>query len=144
MYDGGADGVRGSVREQFQVILHAAYYRNNMAIQLSKFEHEIPEPLVRQQGRKYFRLGLVKRCSDENGEVEAVVEDSERYNISMTVDAEGMIHAHRCTCSYDLGVFCPHEAAVLYYLRDKRKNIRHQQQVTDIIAQMKASISNND
>lgn len=109
-----------------------------MAISLSKFERAITEPVILQQGRKLFRLGLVTQCTDENGEVEAVVQDTEQNRVSMVIDDEGLIHTHRCSCSYDWSEFCQHEVAVLYYLRDQRKQAIHKQQVTDIIAQMKA------
>lgn len=109
-----------------------------MAIPLNKFEHAVTEPIILQQGRKLFRMGLVTQCTDENDEVEAVVQDEELNRVSMVVDGAGMIHTHRCSCSYDWGEFCQHEVAVLYYLRDQRKQAIHKQQVTDIIAQMKA------
>ena len=109
-----------------------------MAIEFRKFERSVAGPGILQQGRKYFRLGLVTQCTDEDGTIEAVVQDDEQNRVSMAIDENGMIQTHRCTCSYDLGELCPHEVAVLYYLRDQRKQSMHKQQVTDIIAQMKA------
>ena len=108
-----------------------------MAIRLDNFEQAV-EPVILQRGRTYFRSGRVTQCTDEDGEVEAVVQGTEPYRVSMFVDADGELHEHRCTCPYDWGSICKHEVAVLYYLREKRKKAIRKQQVTDIIAQMKA------
>ena len=76
--------------------------------------------MIVQRGSRYFRGGRVLSCVDEDGEVEAVVQGTERYKVRMTVDEDGTIHGHRCSCPYD-GTMCKHEVAVLYYLRERRK-----------------------
>ena len=105
----------------------------NMAIRLDKFEQAV-EPMIVQRGRRYFRAGQVLSCMDEDGEIEAEVQGTERYTVRMTVDEDGTIHGHRCNCPYD-GEFCKHEVAVLYYIRERRKA---KETVAQMIAQMKA------
>ena len=95
-----------------------------MAIGLENFE-QVAGTTIAQRGRTYFRLGRVLSCVEEEGEagaveVEAVVQGTERYMVRMTVDENGTIHGHRCSCPYD-GELCKHEVAVLYYLRERRK-----------------------
>ena len=117
-----------------------------MAIRLDNFEQAV-EPMIVQRGSRYFRAGRVLSCSDEDGEVEAVVQGTERYMVRMTVDEDGTIHGHRCTCPYD-GTMCKHEVAVLYYLRERRKVLpstpinserqKAKEAVEQMIAQMKA------
>ena len=116
-----------------------------MAIGLENFE-QVAGTTIAQRGRTYFRSGRVLSCVEEEGEagaveVEAVVQGTERYMVRMTVDEDGTIHGHRCSCPYD-GTMCKHEVAVLYYLREKRKRKvesgKRKEAVAEIIAQMKA------
>lgn len=111
-----------------------------MAIRLDNFEQTV-EPMIVQRGSRYFRGGRVLSCVDEDGEVEAVVQGTERYKVRMTVDEDGTIHGHRCSCPYD-GTMCKHEVAVLYYLRNSRKSKvegqKRKEAVDQMIAQMKA------
>ena len=92
-----------------------------MAIRLDNFEQAVESTIV-QRGRTYFRSGSVIKCTDEDGEVNAVVQGSKQYKVSMVVDDDGVVHEHRCSCPYDWGEFCKHEVAVLYYLRKSRKS----------------------
>ena len=112
-----------------------------MAIRLDNFEQAV-EPMIVQRGSRYFRGGRVLQCTDEDGEVEAVVQGSELYKVSMFVDADGELHEHRCTCPYDWGSICKHEVAVLYYLRERRRangeRRKAKEAVSQMIAQMKA------
>ena len=111
-----------------------------MAIRLDNFEQAV-EPMIVQRGSRYFRAGRVLSCVDEDGEVEAVVQGTERYMVRMTMDEDGTIHGHRCSCPYD-GTMCKHEVAVLYYLRERRKwkveSGKRKESVDQMIAQMKA------
>ena len=108
-----------------------------MTIRLDNFEQAI-EPLIVRRGRTYFRSGRVTGCTDDNGEVEAVVLGSEEYNVSMSVDSDGVIHHHRCTCPYDMGEFCKHEVAVLYRLRELRNAAAKQSKAQSIVGKMLA------
>ena len=92
-----------------------------MAIRLDNFEQAV-EPTIVQRGRMYFRSGSVIKCTDDDGEVNAVVQGSEQYKVSMVVDDDGVVHEHRCSCPYYWGEFCKHEVAVLYYVRARRKS----------------------
>ena len=91
-----------------------------MSLRLDNFEDSV-EPVIVKRGKSYFRSGAVTELTEEDGEVHAVVEGSEPYRVSMEVDADGEIHAHRCSCPYEWSIVCKHEIAVLYYLREKRK-----------------------
>ena len=121
-----------------------------MAIRLDNFEQTV-EPIIVQRGKTYFRSGRVTKCTDENGEVEAVVQGSERYKVSMFVDADGELHEHRCTCPYDWGSICKHEVAVLYYLRESRKSKdasehsdkSRKPEVTDIVEDIPSNAQTN-
>ena len=112
-----------------------------MAIRLDNFEQAV-EPMIVQRGRGYFRAGRVLSCVDEDGEVTALVQGTNQYTVKMEVDADGVVHGHRCTCPYEDGTMCKHEVAVLYYLRERRKwkveSGKRKAEVADIIAQMKA------
>ena len=66
--------------------------------------------------------------------MEAVVLGSEEYNVSMSVDSDGVIHHHRCTCPYDMGEFCKHEVAVLYRLRELRNAAAKQSKAQSIVS----------
>ncbi len=91
-----------------------------MSLRLDNFE-EVVEPIIVKRGKSYFRSGAIINFTEDAGEVHAVVQGSERYKVSMEIDADGEIHGHSCTCPYDWGAVCKHEVAVLYYLREKRK-----------------------
>ena len=97
--------------------------------------------MIVQRGRGYFRAGRVLSCVDEDGEVTALVQGTNQYTVKMEVDADGVVHGHRCTCPYD-GTMCKHEVAVLCYLRERRKwkveSGKRKEAVAEIIAQMKA------
>lgn len=106
-----------------------------MTIRLDNFEQAI-EPLIVRRGRTYFRSGRVTECTDEGREVEARVLGSEQYNVSMSVDDEGVIHHHRCSCPYEMGEFCKHEVAVLYRLRELRNAAAKQAKAQNIVGKM--------
>jgi uncharacterized Zn finger protein len=44
-----------------------------MALQIDHFEKAV-EPVIVQRGRKCFRLGAVRECTEENGEITAYVQ----------------------------------------------------------------------
>ena len=106
-----------------------------MALRLDNFE-QMAGPVIAQRGRNYFRSGRVTECVEENGEVKAVVMGSERYKVKMDVEENGTIRFHSCTCPFDDAILCKHEAAVLYYLREQRKNIVCADAVLDYIIQI--------
>ena len=101
------------------------------------FEQTV-EPMILRRGRTFFRTGKVTECTDDNGDVQAVVQDSERYRVEMTIEEDGTLGRHSCTCPYEDGPVCKHEAAVLYYLRNQRKGGGQKAEVQGIIQQMKA------
>ena len=108
-----------------------------MALRLDNFE-QVAGPVIVQRGSRYFRMGRVTKCVEENGEVNAQVQGTHRYRVTMMIDEEGTIREHRCNCPFDDAILCKHEVAVLYYLREQRKKAARKASVQDIIAQMKA------
>lgn len=110
-----------------------------MQLRLDNIE-EVVEPVIVQRGKKYFRSGCVTECTDEDGFVEAVVEGSELYDVSMEVDADGVVHSHRCSCPYDWGDVCKHEVAVMYYLREQRKAAARKTKVADVLTELKNKV----
>ena len=108
-----------------------------MALRLDNFE-QVAGPVIVQRGSRYFRSGRVTKCVEEDGEVNAWVQGTDLYHVTIILDEEGAIRGHRCTCPFDDGPICKHEVAVLYYLREQRKAAIHKASVQDIIAQMKA------
>ncbi len=91
-----------------------------MALRLDNFE-QAADPVIVQRGRAYFRSGKVTECTDEDGEVRAIVHGTERYRVKMEIAEDGSVRRSSCTCPYDRGDMCKHEVAVLFYLRQARK-----------------------
>ena len=56
-----------------------------MALQIDNFEHEV-ESVIVQRGRKCFRLGAVRECTEEKGEITAYMQGNEIYRVRMDID----------------------------------------------------------
>lgn len=110
-----------------------------MQLRLDNIEQAV-EPVIVQRGRKYFRSGCVTECTDTEGDVEAVVEGTERYKVSMQLDADGAVLSHSCTCPYDWGDVCKHEVAVLLYLREQHKAAARKAKVADVMSDLQTQV----
>jgi uncharacterized Zn finger protein len=87
---------------------------------LHDFEAYIDETIL-QRGRSYYGNNYIEEVLQvEKGEFEALVVGSEDYHVMVKVDEEQRIVESECTCPYNWGDVCKHEAAVYYYIRDKR------------------------
>lgn len=73
-----------------------------MQLRLDNIEQAV-DPVILQWGRQYYRSGCVTECTDSEGDVEAVVAGSDLYDVSMVVDADGVVLSHSCNCPYDWG-----------------------------------------
>lgn len=92
---------------------------------LSDFE-ELFEGIILDRGREYvFDRRVAEPQEVSPGEFSAVVEGSERYLVRVTLKAGSSDPADQfvtdisCTCPYDAGPYCKHEAAVLFVLRER-------------------------
>ena len=56
-----------------------------MAVRIDNFEKAV-ESVIVQRGRKCFRLGAVRECTEENGEISAYVQGNEIYRVRMDID----------------------------------------------------------
>ena len=89
-----------------------------MKIQLNEFEQHIDETILKR-GLQYFKNGHVTQVDEiTGGEYEAEVEGSEIYTVHFEIK-KGTINASYCTCPYDIGPYCKHEVAVLFYLQQE-------------------------
>lgn len=72
------------------------------------------EPHILARGRDYYRLGAVRKLFRKEDSIEAVVEGTEYYKV--TIDFSGhLVTGAYCSCPYaDGGSRCKHMAAVLY------------------------------
>ena len=107
-----------------------------MALRLDNFEQKV-EPVILQRGKRFFRSGKVTEYTNENGEVQATIVDSEHYKVRMDIEEDGTIRYHSCTCPDEDAILCKHEVAVLYYLLEQRKKVAQEAHRQDLIAQMR-------
>ncbi len=92
---------------------------------LSNFEAHF-ERVIIDRGRRYLvdrRITDIQEISP--GEITAVVEGSERYLVRLSLATGSMEPADQlvtdisCSCPYDAGPYCKHEAALLFVLRER-------------------------
>ncbi|MBK8700267.1 MAG: SWIM zinc finger family protein [Saprospiraceae bacterium] len=80
--------------------------------------------LFLKRGLSYFKKGNVVAVEEiDAGRYEAIVEGTEEYTVGLTV-IQGMVEDAVCSCPYDLGPFCKHTAAVLFYLQKEELDIQ--------------------
>jgi uncharacterized Zn finger protein len=72
------------------------------------------EPNSFARGREYFQDGAVSELTLRGDILQAEVEgsDIEPYQVTVTLDASGIVEAD-CTCPYDWGGWCKHIVATL-------------------------------
>lgn len=96
-----------------------------MNIPLKQFEAHIDEAIFKR-GLSYFKKGQVLSFEETGpGEYEAVVGGTEDYSVKLSV-RNGMLIDHRCDCPFDMGPFCKHEVAALFYLQQDELGMRVQ------------------
>lgn len=96
-----------------------------MIIPLHKFEQLIDEIIVKR-GLSYFQNGYVAELSEiTNGVYEASVLGTEEYTVYLKVKNDSIV-AHNCNCPYDMGPVCKHIVASIFYLKQDKLNLNHQ------------------
>ncbi|WP_191559714.1 SWIM zinc finger family protein [Metabacillus idriensis] len=86
-------------------------------MKLAAFEREV-DKVILKRGEDYFYQGLVTKVKQTGNHYKAVVEGSSDYKVEVFMDGSGAVTSLFCNCPYDLGEYCKHEAAVLYYIKD--------------------------
>jgi len=86
-------------------------------LRLDNFEENI-EPIILQRGYDYFIEGRVSRIEAHEHGIDAEVEGSDDYIVSLFLEPSGHITYTNCNCPYDWGPFCKHQVAVFYALRE--------------------------
>lgn len=88
-----------------------------LKVNLTHFENRISEVILKRAHR-YFLEGRVTDVREiTGGEFEVVVEGTTDYEVSLVVEANGDILYSECSCPYDMGPVCKHEAAAYYEIR---------------------------
>lgn len=79
------------------------------------------DKMILQRGQQYYGNGYVENLEQmEVGEFHALVVGSEDYDVYVKLNAKHEIIESSCSCPYNWGDVCKHEAAVYYEIRDKR------------------------
>jgi len=84
---------------------------------LNNFENEIDD-IILKRGKSYYEGGCVTELKEmKDNEWSAVVEGTERYTVKVKLTKNKSISS-TCSCPYENGPFCKHEAAVYYAIRN--------------------------
>lgn len=89
-------------------------------ITIQNFESFIDD-IILMRGLDYYENGYVIGLDVFGNEVSALVSGSYDYEVKIIFDEKGHITYHYCHCPYD-GIYCKHEVAVLYALREYFKS----------------------
>ncbi|WP_035214379.1 SWIM zinc finger family protein [Desulfitobacterium hafniense] len=86
---------------------------------LADFQDEIEEVIL-ERGHQYYQEGCVRSLEEiEPNVYQAKVSGSDFYLIQVELDEENNIMASSCSCPYDWGETCKHEAAVYFALQKR-------------------------
>lgn len=88
---------------------------------INNFERNIDNKII-IRGFDYYKSGAVSGLDIYNGKVHAEVFGSRKYIVKMSIDEQFNIYKSSCNCPYDMGIYCKHEVAVMYELRDHIEN----------------------
>ncbi|MGP4080012.1 SWIM zinc finger family protein [Pseudalkalibacillus sp. R45] len=91
-------------------------------MKLSNFEDYIDE-IILERGLKYFEGDHIERIQeiDDNRYVIEIV-GTDFYKVGISLNEEEEVISTFCSCPFDFGPVCKHEAAALYGLREIREN----------------------
>ncbi|MFS0781190.1 SWIM zinc finger family protein [Bacillus sp. 1P06AnD] len=85
---------------------------------LADFETNMPRKIL-ARGQKYYKGGTIDCMVESNpGHFVFEVSGTADYIVDIRVDEHGEILSSNCTCPYDYGPNCKHEAAAFYALCD--------------------------
>jgi hypothetical protein len=86
---------------------------------LDNFEAYIDKKIL-SRGESYYEEGYIDEVKKVDGYIyKAKVQGTDVYTVEVELDSQNNIIGTLCDCPYDLGEYCKHQAAVLFYLRDK-------------------------
>ena len=89
---------------------------------LNNFGENI-DPAIIERGLEYYNSDRIKSLKKVNDNYyKAMIVGTDKYEVTVKMGSTIDIESINCTCPYDYGPYCKHEAAVLYALRDKLKN----------------------
>lgn len=87
---------------------------------LKNFENSISE-VVLKRGQNYYADGVVTDLQDmENGQWFAIVEGNYDYEVDIRLGKNDEILGYTCNCPFE-GEICKHVVAVLYRIKDEKK-----------------------
>jgi hypothetical protein len=95
---------------------------------LQNFE-EFFDATILKRGFDYYTSGQVESLELDEDTWRAEVLGSDDYEVTVTLLENGEISETTCDCPYEYGMYCKHQAAVLYALRDQ-KSTKHPQKET--------------
>lgn len=89
---------------------------------LDNFQKEIDDVIV-ERGWNYYQDDCIKSIVYEQGLniYSAIVAGTDDYNVTVELKDKEVL-ALSCDCPYDMGPFCKHQVAVLYKLKEIRKD----------------------
>lgn len=95
---------------------------------LTNFEEQI-DPVIVERGLDYYQTGFVKEIHERgHGKYEMIVEGTQDYTVSVTLDDKGEIIETSCDCPYDWSDYCKHQAVAFYALRDQLEGAGHRKE----------------
>ena len=85
---------------------------------IQDFEKSIESKIV-LRGREYYNSGCIMSLvyDEDDDEWIAEISGSDDYTVTVRLSETGDILATSCSCPYDYGMYCKHQAAVFYSLR---------------------------
>lgn len=90
---------------------------------LNNFEEHIEEKIL-LRGLAYFENDYLEEIEQlEDYEYCGIAIGTEEYSVFIKLDEYQEILDHSCDCPYDWGLYCKHEVAVLYYLKNNNLKI---------------------
>ena len=91
---------------------------------IKNFETEITNVILKR-GRDYFRHGHVVNMYEKmDMNWRAEVEDTYKYAVAIELNDAGEVIDSSCNCPYDWEMYCKHEAAVFFAIREELNSQR--------------------
>ena len=88
-----------------------------MVFPINEFEQYIDGTIL-ERGLSYFEGGLIEEPQHSGGAYHFKVNGTEPYEVYLKLKKHTVIE-HSCTCPFDYGPVCKHEAAALFYLQQE-------------------------
>lgn len=102
-----------------------------VVMNIKTFKREIEDHIL-DRGYDYWESGAVQKIAAlGEDKYKAVVEGSENYTVTISLDKKGNIK-HSCSCPYDYGPVCKHVVAVLYELAEGEVDNTRQEETASL------------